>query len=140
MTMRSVVISAGAALAFCGNATLADDYKELTDASYCIGVVSRNIDLTQKMSNSMLDVRDQQQHLARKTAFVEGAMKLRKIDTETVNKLIGVGRADAQLCWDNAEKCAQAALKRGDIDLSERMVRNCERPAEAVCKRIEVCN
>jgi hypothetical protein len=77
MMMRSVVISARAALAFCGNATLADDYKELTDASYCIGVVSRNIDLTQKMSNSMLDVRDQQQHLARKTAFVEGAMKLR---------------------------------------------------------------
>jgi hypothetical protein len=51
-----------------------DDYKEVTDAAYCAGVLQRNVDLTKKAFGN-LDVRSDEQHLALKVAFVQGALK-----------------------------------------------------------------
>jgi hypothetical protein len=52
--------------------------------------------------------------------------------------LIAVGEADAELCWDTAAKCSAEAAKRSEqnveLGLSQRMLENCERPAESVCK------
>lgn len=119
-----------------------DDYKEATDAAYCVGAIQRNIELTKKDFRS-LDVRSDEQSLARQLAFLQGAIKQKKIDDGTAGKLTAVGRADAQLCWKISAKCLNEATKRldegVDQDRSDRMLKNCERSGEAVCKRVGSC-
>ena len=142
--VRRVVVLAAATLIFHPNATFSNEYKELTETAYCIGVLSRNIDLIKKEFGNVPGTQADQQNLARKIAFLEGAMKQRKIDIETANKLASIGHEDAQLCWDTSKKCGHEAVKRSeqkvDLDLSERMQRNCERPAVAACKRTDPCD
>jgi hypothetical protein len=122
---------------------VADEYKELTDAAYCAGVIVQYIDLAKRDFGAVADSRADQQLLARKTTFIEGAIKQNKIDIETTNRFVAIGQADARLCWETLKKCVaeatQRAEKKVDIDVSINMQRNCERAGEAVCTRINTC-
>ena len=131
------------ALLFCIEIGWCDDYKEVTDTAYCAGALKRNAVLVKKMSGRSGTTGDEQ-HLALKIAFLQGALKQNKIDIETANRLISIGEADAQLCWDTLANCSAEAARRSrqnvDLGLSKQMLENCNRPAESVCKRIEACN
>jgi hypothetical protein len=138
----STVSGAALVLGLFQVSALSDEYKDLTSAAYCAGVLSREIDLTKKMGGNP-DTRDKEQLLAQKIAFLEGALRLQKIDTSTTNKLVEIGHADAQSCWNVIEKCTIEATKRAeqnmDVDLSKRLLDNCTRSVEAVCTRTEAC-
>ncbi len=141
--LGKAVAGAAFALASLVTAAVSDEYKELTDSAYCAGVLRREIDLTKAMGEN-LDVRDKEQLLARKIAFLQGALRQQKIDTEISNKFVVIGEVDAQLCWDIVKKCFTEASKRAeknvDLDSSQRMLENCSRPAEAACTRTEACH
>ena len=141
--MRLVPLACAGLLAVCGASARADDYKELTDAAYCASVYANDINSTKKTFGAAADTRDAQQRLAKTSAFVECAVKLAKIDSETTTKLVAVGQNDAHLCWEDTVKCANEAAERAqkDVDpnLQERMQKNCEQPTEPICKRIAEC-
>jgi protein tyrosine/serine phosphatase len=124
---------------------LADDYTAITDAAYSAGVVAGNMNLSKRDFGTFSPVQNDQQHLARLTAVVEGAIKLQKIDSETANKLTAVGQQDARLCWESSKKCMldhfhRLEDKNYDQEKSQRIYQNCLDPAEPVCKRVAACD
>ena len=114
-----------------------DDYKHITDAAYCSGVVSRNIDLMKRDLGAVAP--GDPQNLLRFHAIVQGALKLNKIDASTTTRLILVGQQDAELCWDTSMRCMNEGLQNKTADPNKTLA-NCMLQSEHVCKRIVSCN
>jgi hypothetical protein len=126
-------------------AVRSDEYKDISDAAYCIGVVSKNYDLKKIEFGGVTDegLKQYQIQLARFTAIVEDAIKRNKFDKETSNKLVSVGEQETKVCWENVMKCSQDGLKRTldhvEKNEAERLNGICERATVTVCRRAMAC-
>ena len=119
------------------NPTHSNDYKHVTDAAYCSGVVSRNIALTKRDLDIV--VPGEEQNLLRFRAILLGALKLDKIDAGTAANLVNVGQQDADLCWDTNMKCMNDGLQDKTAD-RDKTLASCLLQNEHTCKRIKSCN
>jgi hypothetical protein len=134
----------GLALLVVLNATHAsgDDYKDLTDAAYCIGSYQSDIEGIRRMyiDAKNADTRDVERKHFRKQAFVEGGMKQGKIDEVTASRMRSVGYADGSSCWERQERCTQQWNERTqqkvDNLLNSNQLANCNSLAEFVCERV----
>lgn len=141
--MRISIIVIGFAVASYASSVRADDYKDATDAAYCVGVYQSEIEITKEVySKIAIDdgrLHDTEQKKFRKEAFVGGAIKQGKIDDVTASKMKSVGYADANLCVRINEKCDQEWFARSqqkiEAGLNENQQKNCKVQAEAVCER-----
>jgi len=113
--------------------TFADDYKHITDAAYCAGVVAKNITLNKGQLN--VTIPGDGANLLRLHTIVQGAQKLGKVDTQTTNRLFLLGQHDAQLCWDTFTGCLDDALKNSDGD----KINACVTLSEPMCKGTRSC-
>src|SRR6266487_1425320 len=88
-------------IALQSTAALGDDYKEATEAAYCIGVYQSDIEGLRRMEKDPknADTHDVEMTQFRKQAFVEGAIKRGIIDVGTASKMKAVGYADGKSCW-----------------------------------------
>ena len=80
-----------------GTSTHADEYKDTTDAAYCIGVYQSDLENWKDGVQSRFTagkIADVGQKLFRKQAFVEGAVKQGRLDAGTASKMSTVGYAD----------------------------------------------
>jgi hypothetical protein len=120
---------------------LGDDYKEATDAAYCIGVYQSDIEGVRRMYRDPknADTHDVEMNQLRKKAFVEGAIKRRIIDEVTASKMRDIGYADGNSCWQQQERCTHQWYERSqqkvDDELNNRRLENCNRLAEPICDR-----
>jgi hypothetical protein len=142
MIVRTSILSTAAVVI--SSAALAQEYTKIADAAYCVGVAARNVYLVKNLGRTPF-LQTYEQNLKRFTAIVEGAFKLKIIDTETANKLVRVGSEDAQLCWDIQWKCSEESTKRledknADIEKNSRIYNSCIKQSDDVCKRTEPCN
>ena len=121
----------------------ADEYKDATDAAYCIGVFESDIDYWKSLDalsvRSASDIRDAKQKKIRKEAFVEGAIKQGKIDLDTATKMKSVGNADASLCGQKINKCmdeyGERSRKKVDDALNNAEYESCKKDAKPICER-----
>jgi hypothetical protein len=93
--VRTVI---GMVIAIQSTVVLADDYKEATEAAYCIGVYQSDVEGETRMYRDPknADTHNTEMKQFRKQAFVEGAIKRRIIDEVTVSKMKDVGYADGK--------------------------------------------
>ena len=115
---------------------VADDYKYITDAAYCTGVVSHDIATFKKEFDITLP--GDQTNLLRLHAIVQGAIKQGKVDMSTTNTLFLVGQKDAQQCWDTTLRCMNAGFKDNTAD-PKKTFADCMLQSEHVCKRTKTC-
>ena len=127
-------------MALQSTAVFGDDYKEATEAAYCVGVHQSDIEFWKKTDpKSTTDIRDAELKQFKKQAFVEGAIRRRIIDGATVSKMKAVGYADANSCTQQQERCTQQWHERSqqkmDDELNNKMMENCNKLADPVCER-----
>jgi hypothetical protein len=128
-------------LAIQSTAVLGDDYKEATEAAYCVGVHQSDIEGVRRMHTDpkKADTRDEERKQFRKQAFVEGAIKRGIIDEVTASKMRAVGYADGNSCWEQSRRCTQQWHERSqqkmDDERNNKIMENCSKLAEPVCER-----
>ncbi len=120
----------------------ADDYKDTTDAAYCVGVYQSDVkDWKDGVQSRFTEgkIADVGQKLFRKQAFVEGAIKQGKIDGVTASKMTSVGYADTQLCSKNQKQCydgwSERDTKKVDNELNNKQLEYCNKQTESICDR-----
>jgi hypothetical protein len=129
----------GIVLAVQSTAVLGDDYKDATEAAYCVGVYQNDIEFWKRTASMSTDARDAELKQFRRQAFVEGAIKRGIIDEVTVSKMKAVGYADANSCLQQQERCAQQLYERTqqkmDDEQNNKIFENCNKLAGPVCDR-----
>jgi hypothetical protein len=129
------------AIAVQSTAVFGDDYKEATEAAYCIGVYQSDIEGLRRMYKDPknADMHDAEMKQFRKRAFVEGAINRGIIDGITASKMRNVGYVDGNSCWQRQERCTNEWYRRTqqkvDDELNSRQLENCNKLAEPVCER-----
>src|SRR5262245_61480414 len=132
---QSGIIWVGIVLAVQSTAVLGDDYKEPTEAAYCIGVHQSEVEGVRRMymDPKKADTRDAELKQFKKQAFVEGAIRRKIIDGVTASKMRAVGYADGNSCWQQQEQCTQQWYKRTkqkmDDELNSKIMENCNKLA-----------
>jgi len=136
------MIFMGIALLSYSSSVRADDYKDTTEAAYCVGVYQSDLKDWREGTQSRFSaekIADVGQKLFRKQTFVEGAIKRAKIDGETASKMSSVGYADTQLCSKKTKRCydewGERSVKKIDDGLNNKQLEICNKEAEAVCER-----
>ena len=141
VSKMSKIAWVGIVLAVQSTAVLGDDYKEATEAAYCIGVYQSDIEGERRryIDPKNANTHDTEMRQFKKQAFVEGAIKRRIIDEVTVSKMKAVGYADGNSCWQQMERCTKQWHERSeqkmDDERNNRMLENCNKLAESVCER-----
>jgi len=135
--MRIALATVGILVALYTSSVRADDYRDATDAAYCIGVLQANIDIWKGWSPDVQSkiaatMRYAEQKKFRKEAFVEGAIKQAKLDGATASKMTSVGLADANLYVQSVRDCYHS-------DLAGEQRANCLKRTEPLHDRIENC-
>ena len=117
---------------------LGDDYKEATEAAYCIGVYQSDVEFWREKDPKSPRAVDLEMKQFRKQAFVEGAIKQQIIDGVTVSKMRAVGYADANSCLQQRGRCTQQFYEHRqqgmDDEQNNKIFENCNELAD-VCER-----
>jgi hypothetical protein len=129
------VIGVGIVIAVQSTAVLGDDYKEATEAAYCVGVHQNDVEFWRRTDPKSVETRDAEMKQSGKQTFVEGAIKRRIIDRVTVSKMRAVGYADAKSCLEQSLRCTQQWSDKMDEEQNNRVLENCRELAEPVCER-----
>jgi hypothetical protein len=117
----------------------ADDYLVLTQDAFCLGVANYNVEL---LSRQSLPSANDANRTARYRAILNGAVKLQKIDADTVSGLVAAGAADASLCNNEQEKCGNQMNtdKSATPQQLESKYNTCMMfGGNDACKRVEAC-
>ena len=109
--------------------TFGHDDKELSDTAYCVGVLRHSIAARARLGADS-DTPSRVQLLTQKSAMVGSAVGKNGLDAVTIRQLFSVGRADAELCWDQVDMCILGAAT--DLDA-------CMRPVKDACLRTAAC-
>jgi hypothetical protein len=125
----------GIVLAVQSTAVLGDDYKEATEAAYCVGVYQSDVEFWRRTDPKSGETRDAELKQSRKQTFVESAIKRGIMDRVTVSKMRAVGYADAKSCLEQSLRCTQQWSEKMDDEQSNRMLENCRKLVEPVCER-----
>src|SRR5712675_2002925 len=94
-------VAMGASATLFVSSVQAEDYKDVTNAAYCIGVYQSDIQEFKRiyapigrMGLVSTQIRDLELKLFRSKTMVEGAIKQRKIDGVTASNMRSVGYAE----------------------------------------------
>lgn len=116
MSDRVLLMIIFTALLLIGSKSMAaDEYLTLTRYAYCLGVATKNVELLSRYS---LPSANDGNKAARDRAILDGAVKLQKIDANTITSLAAAGAADALLCNTEQEKCDKQAFEAASKDKS----------------------
>jgi len=143
--MRIEIIIGVVAVSFASPVS-AEKYKRVTDAAYCLGVYQSEVNDTLKIH---LGEKDAKPHAAeikqlRADAFVDSAIKQRKIRAITAIKMRSVGYTDGNTCLQQQERCTEQwylrAENKVDPESNKQKLVNCNSLAAVVCERAyEIC-
>ena len=109
---------------------LAQDGRDLRESAYCVGVLRHTKDMVARLGTPS-DAQKQAGQLAQRSAVVRTSIGKHDIDAVTTRQLIALGRADAELCWDQMDMCFDG----GSADLEA-----CMQPVKQTCLKTSVCN
>lgn len=143
VSQKFAIATVLAASTFLSFESHADEYLTLTHYAYCLGVAAKNVELLSRYS---LPSANDGNKAARNRAILNGAVKLQKIDEDTIKSLAAAGSADALLCNTEQEKCDkqafQSALKDKSMTPEQIQIReeSCMKFAgNEACKRAADC-
>lgn len=125
------LLGAGFCAAIVVSAAMAfgQDQADWRDSAYCVGVL-RHASAAVARLGAPADAQRGTERLAQRSALVRTALGRDGADAVAVRDLMALGRADAQVCWDQADQCFDA----GAADLAA-----CMQPVRQTCLRTSAC-
>ena len=145
--MRIFAIILGFALVSYSTVVCAFDYRDPTDAAYCVGSLRRQYETTKLLMTSATEAdarRAAELKLSERQTFVEGSIKQGALFDTVASRMIDNGYADADLCTKTNSKCTLEHIGRlqNNVDKasSEADFDDCIRPIIATCNRIQKCD
>jgi hypothetical protein len=99
-----------------------DDFRRAVHAAYCLGV-------NQKAAHDLgLPITDDESR--EQSALIERALRSRRIDSGTVQRMTASGYADASACYAKQKECHAAQGQKKDV---------CSFAEVDLCDKLEVC-
>jgi hypothetical protein len=144
--VRKIIII-GSFLASYSTLVSADDYKDASDAAYCLGALRGEVAILKQPQSETdksdgQDLQDLEVRIPQLEAFVKGAIKQRHIEAVTASKMQSAADGEVKYCVEHARKCflmRQNDKTREPTAEKYKEFDNCMKPVETFCNRLERC-
>lgn len=119
-----------AAIVFAATVALGQHRKAWDESAYCVGVLRHTKGVVVRLGTAA-EGQKQAEQLAQKAAFLRIALGKHDVDAVATRELFAIGRAEAQVCWDQMDMC---------FDGRPAELEACMEPVKQTCLRTSICS